>query len=101
MMENQQIKVRLFHSVIGTPPDQRATVRGLGLGHLYQERVLRDTPAIRGMIRKVAHLVSVSTPSPLVGEGGGEGEKSRSREGKKKVESKKTVKPTKKTKKEA
>ena len=54
-----EIRVRLDCSVIGCPPDQRATVIGLGLRRLRQERVLKDTPCMRGMVRKVAHLVSI------------------------------------------
>ena len=53
------VKIRLIHSPISCPPDQRATVRGLGLRRLYGERLLQDTPAVRGMIHKVCHLVSV------------------------------------------
>ena len=52
-----KIKVTLLRSVIGRPQDQRDTVRGLGLRKLHSERILNDTPAIRGMIRKVNHLV--------------------------------------------
>jgi large subunit ribosomal protein L30 len=59
-MENKpQIKVKLVRSVIGTREDHRATVRGLGLRRLNDERVLEDTPAVRGMIRKVDYLVRV------------------------------------------
>ena len=59
-MENKpQIKVKLVRSVIGTREDHRATVRGLGLRQLNDERVLEDTPAVRGMIRKVDYLVRV------------------------------------------
>jgi large subunit ribosomal protein L30 len=55
----KRVKVRLLKSGIGTPKDQRATLRGLGLTHLHQERDLLDTPAVRGMLTKVRHLVSV------------------------------------------
>ena len=59
-MENKpQIKVKLVRSIIGTREDHRATVRGLGLRRLNDERVLEDTPAVRGMIRKVDYLVRV------------------------------------------
>ncbi|MDE2121019.1 MAG: 50S ribosomal protein L30 [Betaproteobacteria bacterium] len=59
-MENKpQIKVKLVRSIIGTREDHRATVRGLGLRRLHDERVLEDTPAVRGMIRKVDYLVRV------------------------------------------
>lgn len=39
--------------------DIRATLRGLGLGGISSRRTLEDTPAVRGMIKKVAHLVRV------------------------------------------
>jgi large subunit ribosomal protein L30 len=59
MEQNKQIKVKLVRSVIGTREDHRATVRGLGLRRLNDERVLEDTAAVRGMIRKVDYLVRV------------------------------------------
>src|SRR5215472_12674630 len=46
-------------SPIGRTPDQEATLRGLGLNKRHRRRVLEDTPAVRGMIRKVKHLVRV------------------------------------------
>ena len=51
------IKVTLKKSVIGATKRQRDTVLGLGLKKLNQSKVLEDTPAIRGMITKVNHLV--------------------------------------------
>ncbi len=54
-----EIRVRLDHSTIGCPPDQRATVLGLGLRRIRHERVLKDTPCVRGMVHKVSHLVSI------------------------------------------
>ncbi|MDP1734357.1 MAG: 50S ribosomal protein L30 [Sulfuritalea sp.] len=56
-MADKTIKVTLVKSVIGTKQDHRATVRGLGLKRLNSSAVLEDTPAVRGMIRKVAYLV--------------------------------------------
>jgi large subunit ribosomal protein L30 len=53
------IKVKLVKGLIGTKESHRATVRGLGLRKLNSERVLEDTPAVRGMINKVAYLVKV------------------------------------------
>jgi large subunit ribosomal protein L30 len=46
-------------SPIGRQPDQRATLKGLGLNKLHRRRVLEDAPAVRGMINKVKHLVRV------------------------------------------
>ncbi len=53
------IKVKLVKGLIGTKQSHRATVRGLGLRKVNSERVLEDTPAVRGMINKVAYLVKV------------------------------------------
>ena len=53
------IKVKLVKGLIGTKESHRATVRGLGLRKLNSESVLEDTPAVRGMINKVAYLVKV------------------------------------------
>ena len=55
----KQIKVTLVHSQINRPERQKQTVRGLGLKKLQQSRIIPDTPAIRGMIRKVSHLVRI------------------------------------------
>jgi len=58
-MADKIIKVTLVKSVIGTKQDHRATVRGLGLRKLNSSAELVDTPAVRGMIHKVAYLVKV------------------------------------------
>ena len=42
------------------PADQRATLIGLGLNKMHRVATLEDTPAVRGMIRKVQHLVRVA-----------------------------------------
>jgi large subunit ribosomal protein L30 len=54
-----KLKVTLKKSTIGATERQRATVRGLGLRRPHSERVLENTPAVRGMIKKVLHLVDV------------------------------------------
>ena len=46
-------------SPIGRRKDQKATLIGLGLNKMNRTRVLEDTPAVRGMIDKVSHLVRV------------------------------------------
>ena len=51
------VKVTLVKSPIGTNAKQRATLAGLGLKKLHQSRELEDTPAVRGIITKVAFLV--------------------------------------------
>jgi large subunit ribosomal protein L30 len=53
------LKVTLKKSVISSTKKQRATVSGLGLRKINQTRNLQNTPAIRGMIKKVLHLVDV------------------------------------------
>ena len=54
-----KLKVTLKKSVIGSTESQRATVRGLGLKKIRSSKVLVNTPAVRGMIKKVIHLVDV------------------------------------------
>jgi large subunit ribosomal protein L30 len=55
----QKLKITLVRSTIGKLPKQRATVRSLGLRKIGSSNVLDDTPAVKGMVRVVAHLVSV------------------------------------------
>ena len=59
MAKQKTIKIRQIASPIGRPKDQRDTLIGLGLNKINRERELQDTPQVRGMIRKVQHLVSV------------------------------------------
>jgi large subunit ribosomal protein L30 len=54
-----KVKVTQIGSPIGRPDRQRATLVGLGLNKLHRSRELEDTPAVRGMIQKVHHLVTV------------------------------------------
>jgi large subunit ribosomal protein L30 len=53
------VKIKMIGSVIGCPEEQRATLRGLGLRRMQQVVEREDTPMVRGMIRKVPHLVMV------------------------------------------
>ena len=53
------IKVKQIKSKIGYPVDQKATLKALGLHKISQVVEKEDTPVIRGMIRKVHHLVTV------------------------------------------
>ncbi|MCA1028594.1 MULTISPECIES: 50S ribosomal protein L30 [Cytobacillus] len=55
-----KLEVTLTRSVIGRPEDQRQTVTALGLRKMHQTVEHQDNPAIRGMIKKVAHLVTVT-----------------------------------------
>jgi large subunit ribosomal protein L30 len=59
-MSKKEVTVTLVKSVAGTRADHRATVLGLGLKRINQSRSLEDTPAVRGMINKVAYLLKVS-----------------------------------------
>lgn len=54
------LKVTLRRSTIGVGDTQRACVMGLGLRKIGQERVLENTPAVRGMVKKVIHLIDVT-----------------------------------------
>lgn len=54
-----KLEITQVHSGIGTPRDHRGTLRALGLRRLHQTVVHDDTPVVRGMIHKVAHLVEV------------------------------------------
>ena len=58
-----KIRIRLERSTIRTLPRQRATVRSLGLRKIGSVSVQEATPAILGMVRTVAHLVSVEEVS--------------------------------------
>ena len=53
------IKVEQFASANRRPAVQTKTLRGLGLDKLHRTRVLEDTPAVRGMIKSIAHLVRI------------------------------------------
>ncbi|WP_341675955.1 50S ribosomal protein L30 [Niveibacterium sp. SC-1] len=56
-MADKKIRVTQIKSLIGTKQDHRATMRGLGLRRINHTVELEDTPAVRGMIHKVAYLV--------------------------------------------
>ena len=53
------LKIKWVRSFIGCPRDMRATIRGLGFRRMEQVVVRQDTPAVRGMVHKVRHLVKV------------------------------------------
>ena len=58
-MSPKTLKVMLVRSPNGTRDSHRAPVLGLGLKRINQTRELEDTPAVRGMVNKVAYLVKV------------------------------------------
>ena len=57
--KGKTVTVEQIGSPIRRPAEQRATLIGLGLNKMHRRRTLEDTPSIRGMIAKVAHLVRV------------------------------------------
>ncbi len=59
MAKKNTIKVRQTGSPIRRPKDQRQTLVGLGLNKVGRVRELEDTPSVRGMIAKVAHMVEI------------------------------------------
>ncbi|MHA1544169.1 MAG: 50S ribosomal protein L30 [Alphaproteobacteria bacterium] len=59
MAEKKTLRVTQIGSPIRRPKDQRQTLIGLGLNKMHKTRELEDTPAVRGMINKVSHLVRV------------------------------------------
>jgi large subunit ribosomal protein L30 len=59
MANTKTITVEQTGSPIRRPADQRATLIGLGLNKMHRKSTLVDTPAVRGMVAKVAHLVRI------------------------------------------
>ncbi|MBN1223146.1 MAG: 50S ribosomal protein L30 [Candidatus Aminicenantes bacterium] len=55
----KQLKIKLVRSLIGRPQKQREVAKGLGLRKLNSEVIRSDRPEIRGMIRKIPHLLTV------------------------------------------
>jgi large subunit ribosomal protein L30 len=58
-MSDKTVTVRQIASPIRRKSDQRATLVGLGLNRVGRTSTLKDTPSVRGMIAKVAHMVAV------------------------------------------
>ncbi|AMG72712.1 MULTISPECIES: 50S ribosomal protein L30 [Sphingopyxis] len=58
-MADKTIKIRQIGSPIRRPKDQRKILTGLGLGKMNREVELVDTPEVRGMIRKLPHMVEI------------------------------------------
>ena len=67
MTKGPRVRVTQLGSAIGRPRDQRATLLGLGLGRRHRTAELEDTPAVRGMIAKVEHLVTFAPADPAKG----------------------------------
>ena len=62
-MAGKTLKVTQVGSPVGRQKDQRETLIGLGLNKMHRMAELEDTPSVRGMIRKVHHLVRVDGES--------------------------------------
>jgi large subunit ribosomal protein L30 len=54
------LRIKLVRGMSGHPEDHRATLRGLGLTRVGRERIVEDTPAMRGMVKKVGYLLEVA-----------------------------------------
>ena len=59
MSDIKKLKITQTRSFIGCPGDQRATIKALGLRRIRHSVVHNDTPQIRGMVKKVIHLIRV------------------------------------------
>ena len=59
-MSDKQITVTQIRSSIGSKPKTRGTLRALGLGRIGNSNTLPDLPEIRGMLRRVPHLVEIT-----------------------------------------
>jgi large subunit ribosomal protein L30 len=59
MADKKTITVKQYASANRRPEIQAATLRGLGLGKIGRTRTLEDTPAVRGMVNKIPHLVTI------------------------------------------
>ena len=60
-MATKKITIKQIGSALRRSPDQKQTLIGLGLNKMHKVRVLEDTSSIRGMIKKVNHLVKIVT----------------------------------------
>jgi large subunit ribosomal protein L30 len=59
-VSGKTIQIKLVRSPIGRRQDQKDTVRALGLRRLHQTVEREDTPVVRGMVNKIAHLLEVT-----------------------------------------
>lgn len=59
IMSNNQIKIKLVRSIIGTKKSHRQTIRGLGLNRINSTSILNDTAEVRGMLRKINYLIQI------------------------------------------
>jgi len=59
VVQVKRLKITQVRSYIGRPEKHRRILRGMGLGKMHKTVYLEDTPAIRGMVKKVCHLVTM------------------------------------------
>ncbi len=59
-MSGKKIQIQLIRSTIGTQPWMRVIVQTLGLRKMHQKKIVTDHGSIRGMVKKVPHLVSLT-----------------------------------------
>lgn len=59
MTKTKKITVKMVGSPAGCSKRQRLTLKGLGLGKMHQVRDLEDSASVRGMVKKIPHLVSI------------------------------------------
>ena len=59
MAKKGSITIKYIRSAVKRTKDQQATIRGLGFRKLHQSRTLPNTPQVRGMIKKVLHMIQV------------------------------------------
>ena len=59
MASQNTVTIEQTRSPIGRPAEQRATLKGLGLNKIGRRSTLEDTPSVRGMIAKVAHMLRI------------------------------------------
>jgi len=65
-MAKNKITVSMKRSAIATNPNQRKNLKGLGVTRIGKTRVLDDTASVRGMLKKVIHLVDIQKGNQLV-----------------------------------
>ncbi len=58
-----KVKITLIKSGIGYAEDQKATIRSLGLRKLHQSVIFEDSSSLRGMVKKIGHLIKIEEAS--------------------------------------
>ncbi len=68
-VQPRMLRITYTKSMIGSPQDQKSTIKALGLRRMHHTVELPDTPSVRGMAFKVRHLVTVTEPDDTATEG--------------------------------